>query len=104
MTHALATHPAKRDFNAALFADNTPVLHPLVLAAKALVILYGAKDTRAEQPVPLRLERPVVDGFRLFYLTKRPRHDPFGAGDRNLDLIEALNALDLTKKAHQLIH
>ena len=32
----------------ALFADDAPVLHALVLAAQALVVLHRAEDARAE--------------------------------------------------------
>src|SRR5205823_5207001 len=60
----------------------------LVLAAEAFVILGRAKDARTEQTVPFRLERPVVDGFRLLDLAERPRPDLFGARERDADLVE----------------
>jgi hypothetical protein len=65
-------HAAQRDFNAALFADDALVLHALVLAAQALVVLDRAEDARAEQAVALRLEGPVVDGLRLFDFAEGP--------------------------------
>jgi hypothetical protein len=64
---------AQRDFDAALLADDALVLHALVLAAQAFVVLDRAKDAGAEQAVALRLEGPVVDGLRLFDLAERPR-------------------------------
>ncbi len=72
VAHALAANARQRDFDAALFADDALVLHALVLAAQALVVLDRPEDTRAEQTVAFRLERAVVDGFRLFDLTVGP--------------------------------
>jgi hypothetical protein len=48
------------------------VLHALVLAADALVVLHGPKDLRAEETVSLGLEGSVVDGLRLLHLAVRP--------------------------------
>jgi hypothetical protein len=68
----------QRDFDAAFLADDAFVLHPLVLAAQALVVLHWTEDARAEQAVTLGLERPVVDRFRLLDLTERPRRISLG--------------------------
>ena len=68
--HAVAAHLLHRDFDAALLADDALVLHALVLAAQALVILHRPEDARAEQPVALRLEGAVVDRFRLLDLRR----------------------------------
>ncbi len=55
------------------FSQTMPlILHALVFAAQAFVILDRTEDTRAEQAITLRLERPVVDGFRLLDLTEGP--------------------------------
>jgi hypothetical protein len=48
------------------------VLHALVLAAQALVVLDRPEDAGAEQAVPLRLEGAVVDGLGLLDLAERP--------------------------------
>ena len=90
MAHALAPHPGERHLDAALLADDALVLHPLVLAAQALVVLDRAEDAGAEQPVPLRLEGAVVDRLRLLDLAERPREDLFRAGDGDADLVEDL--------------
>ena len=71
--HALATHFGQRDFDAALFTNNATMLEALVFAAQAFVVFNRAKDFGAEQTITLRLERAVVDGFRLFDFAKRPR-------------------------------
>ena len=65
MAHALAPDPRQRHFDRALLADDALVLHALVLAAQALVVLDRPEDARAEQAVTLRLEGAVVDGLRL---------------------------------------
>src|SRR6195256_3967802 len=65
MAHALAPDPRQRHFDRALLADDPLVLHALVLAAQALVILDRPKDARTEQAVTLGLERAVIDGLRL---------------------------------------
>jgi hypothetical protein len=70
MAHALAAHLGQRDFHAALFADDALVLHALVLAAQAFVVLDRTKDAGAEQAVALRLERTVVDCLRLLDLAE----------------------------------
>src|SRR5450759_914386 len=68
MAHALAPDPRQRHFDRALLADDALVLHALVLAAQALVVLDRSKDARAEQAVTLGLEGAIVDGLRLLDL------------------------------------
>ena len=68
MAHAVAPHARQGDLDAALLADHALVLHALVLAAQALVVLDRAEDAGAEQAVALRLEGAVVDGLRLLDL------------------------------------
>ncbi len=104
MAHPLAPHLLQGDLDAALLADDPLVFHPLVLAAQALVVLDRAEDAGAEQPVAFRLERPVVDGFRLLDLAERPGADPLRAGDRDLDVVEALRAADLAEDLENLVH
>jgi hypothetical protein len=90
MAHAVAAHLRQGHLDTALLADDALVLHPLVLAAQALVVLDRTEDAGAEQPVTLGLERAVVDGLGLLDLAERPGQDFFRAGDRDLDLIEDL--------------
>ncbi|MNK62339.1 hypothetical protein D3C87_815130 [compost metagenome] len=97
--HALTTNFCQRDFNAALLADHTTVLQALVLTAQALVILYRAKDLGAEQAVTLRFERTVVDGFRLFNFTERPRTDHLRRCQSDTDGVELF---DLTLVFQQI--
>ena len=81
VAHALAPHARQRHLDAALLADDALVLHALVLAAQALVVLDRPEDARAEQAVALRLERAVVDRLRLLDLAERPREDLLRARD-----------------------
>ena len=81
MAHALAPDLGERHLDAALLANDSLVLHALVLAAQALVVLHRAEDARAEQTVTLRLERAVVDGLRLLDLPVGPRQDFLRARD-----------------------
>src|SRR5712672_3749693 len=105
MAHALAPDPRQRYFDRAFFADDALVLHALVLAAQALIILDRPKDARAEQAVALGLEGSVVDGFRLFDLAVRPRQNLLRARDRNPDLVEDLCRSLRTEEIHNcLVH
>src|ERR1700730_8036440 len=72
VAHALAPHPRQRHLDAALFANDTLVLHALVLAAQALVVLDRPEDARAEQSIAFGLEGAVVDGLGLLDLAIGP--------------------------------
>src|SRR5690606_13994992 len=89
--------------DAALLADDALVLHALVLAAQALIVLDRPEDARAEQAVALGLEGTVVDRLRLLDLTERPRRDLVGAGDRDADRIECLHRRLRIEKVHDLL-
>src|ERR1700709_1410551 len=105
MAHALAPDPAQRHFDRALLADDALVLHALILAAQALVILDRPEDARAEQAVALRLEGPVVNGLRLFDLAVGPGQNLLRARDRNPDLVEDLRRGLRTEQIHNfLVH
>ena len=101
--HAVAAHFLHRDFDAALLADDALVLHALVLAAQAFVILHRPEDARAEQSVALGLEGAVVDRLRLLDLAMRPAQDLIRAGERNLDPVEGRNFLAGLEDVHQLL-
>ena len=106
MSHPLAPHFLQRDFHAAFFADYAAILHALVFAAEAFVILDRPKDPRAEQAVTFRLERTVVDGFRLFDLAVGPRQDPLRRGQADLDLVEGLHGRNRVERVGRefLVH
>src|SRR5213083_3353225 len=105
--HALAAHLGERDLHAAAVADDAAVADALVLAAVALPVLHRAEDALAEQPIPFRLEGPVVNGLGFRDLAPRPPGalalqlealallriarppDLLRGGDPDLDIIEA---------------
>ena len=88
VAEALTAHLGLDDLDAALLADDPAVLHALVLAAVALVVLHRAEDLRAEEAIPLRLERAVVDGLGLLDLAVRPLADLLRARERDADRAE----------------
>ncbi len=104
MAHPLAADLGHGDFDAALLADDALVLHALVLAAQAFVILYRTEDAGTEQAVTLRLERTVVDGFRLLDFAEGPRTDAFWRGDPDLDLVECFRLCELVGEFCQVVH
>ena len=88
VAEAFPANTGERHFDAALVADHTAVLHPLVLTAETLPVSYRAKDAGAEQAVPFRLEGPVVDGFRLGYFAVAPAANLLWRGQRDTDGIK----------------
>ena len=104
MAHPLAADLRDGDLDAALLADDALILHPLVLAAQALVILDRTEDARAEQAVALGLERAVVDGFGFLDLAERPGADALRGGDPDLDLVERLRLRERIGEIGHLVH
>src|SRR5215469_6633697 len=104
MAHAVASDFGERDLHAAFLANDAAILHALVLAAQALVILDRAEDSSAEQAVAFGFERAIVDRLRLLDLAERPGVNPLGTGDRDADLVKALSAADLPTNIHQFVH
>src|SRR4029077_16822785 len=103
MAHALAPDPRQRHFDRALLADDALVLHALVLAAQALIVLDRTKNARAEQAVTLRLEGTIVDGLRLLELAERPGQNLLRAGERDPDGIEHLRRRLGIEEIHDLL-
>src|SRR4030088_1080118 len=100
VAHALTPHARERDLDRAFLADDALVLHALVLAAQALVVLDRSEDARAEQTVALGLERAVVDGLRLFDFAVGPAQNLFWARNRNPDLVKDLSRHLRAEKIH----
>ena len=80
MAHTLTAHLGNGNLNAAFLTHNAFIFHALIFAAQTFIVFYRAKNSRAEQTITLRLESPVIDGFRLFNLAKGPATDFFRAG------------------------
>jgi hypothetical protein len=90
--HPLAPHLRQRHLDAALVADHPAIADPLELPAVALPVLDRTEDPLAEEAVPLRLERAVVDRLRLRDLTEAPRADLVRRGELHLDEVEVRRA------------
>ncbi len=93
VAHALAAHLGQRHFDAALFADDALILHPLVFSAQAFVVLDRTKNARAEKTVTLRLEGAVVDRLRLLDLAVGPGKYLLRACNRDSNLVECLHLM-----------
>src|SRR6185437_3877391 len=91
MAHALAPHLGARDFHATLVAHDPLVADALVFAAVALPVLRGTEDALAEEAVLFRLQRAVIDGFRLRHLSVRPGANLLGRGKTNTDPSETID-------------
>src|SRR5215471_15801087 len=104
MAHAVTSDFGERDLHAAFLANDAAILHTLVLAAQALVVLNRAEDSSAEQAVAFGFERAIVDRLRLLDLAERPGVNSLGTRDRDADLVKALSAADLPKNIHQFVH
>src|SRR5262249_5209855 len=88
----------------ALLAHDSAVLHALVLAAVALVVLHRAEDLRAEQAVALRLEGSIVDRLGLLDLTVRPLANLFGRRERDTNRADRKRILGLLEEAEDVAH
>ena len=104
VAQALAAHLGLDDLDAALLADDAAVLHALVLAAVALVVLHRPEDLGAEEAVPLRLEGAVVDRLRLLHLAVRPLADLLRRRQRDADRAERKRVLGLLEEVENVLH
>src|SRR6185503_1199967 len=104
VAEALAANLGLDDLDAALLADDPAVLHALVLAAVALVVLHWPEDLRAEQAVPFRLEGPVVDRLGLLHLTVGPLPDLLRRRQRNADRGERQRIFRLLEEVENVFH
>src|SRR5262249_54460924 len=104
VAHALAAHLGQRHLHTAFLTDEALVLHALVLAAQALVVLDGTKDACTEKTVTLGLEGAIVDRLWLLDLTEGPRADVVRARDRDTDLVEGRDLHLLFEEVGDLVH
>ena len=96
--HALAANLRLNHFDAALFADNATMLHALVLAAVAFIVLDRTKDFCAEQAIAFGLECSVVDGLRLLHFAEGPFLDLLRGCKRNTQRVECERIFGLFEK------
>ena len=86
VAHAFTADARVGYFHAAAVTGDALVLDALVFAAGALHVTGGPEDAFAEQAAFFRLERAVVDGFRVDDFTEGPAADGIRVrhGDGNL--------------------
>ncbi len=72
VSHSFAADFGLGDLYPAPVTDNPPESDSFVFAAVAFPVFNRAEDSLAKEPVALRLERAIIDGFRLGYFTVRP--------------------------------
>ncbi|MEY4182015.1 MAG: hypothetical protein RLZZ217_641 [Planctomycetota bacterium] len=104
MAQTLATNLGLDDFHTALLAGDPAVLHALVLAAQALVVLHGSEDLGTKEAILLRLEGTVIDGLRLLYFAVRPTTDLLRGGKRNAHRHILQRILGLLEKIVDVLH
>ena len=85
VAHALPAHLGPGDLHAAAVADLALVADLLILTAVALPVLRRPENALAEQAVPFRLQRAVVDGLRLLDLAVGPLTDHLRRSDADLN-------------------
>src|SRR6266849_2624597 len=88
VAHSLAPHARSGHLDPALVADHAGKFHPLVLAARALVILGRTEDSSTEETIALGLERPIVDRLRFLDLSMRPVADLLRRGQLDPDRVK----------------
>ena len=93
VTHALASHAAVRDLDAAAVANDALVLGALVLAAGALEVALWSKDPLTEQTVALGTVGSVVDGLWLLDFAKAPAADVVGTRKGDLHGADVVHAV-----------
>src|ERR1700722_14771057 len=72
VAQAFTADLAQSDFDAALIADHSAMLHALVFSAQTFPVGDGAENLGAEQSVTFRLEGAVINGLRLGYFAVGP--------------------------------
>ena len=70
--HAFASDTRVGDLDTTAIADDALVLRSLVLAARALVVAFGPKDTFTEQPVSFGAVGAIINRLGLLDLAKAP--------------------------------
>ena len=68
MSDTLTSYLGICDLYTAAVTDNTLITVRLELSAPALPCLCRTEDALAEETIPLRAERAVIDCLRLLYL------------------------------------
>src|SRR5665213_1877061 len=98
VAHAFTANAGQSHLDAATVADDAAMLDAFVFAAGTFPVLDGTENAFAEKAALFRLERAVVDGFRIFDFALAPRANGVRRGERDADVV---NLVDLVE-AEQL--
>src|SRR5690606_12768493 len=90
VAHAFPADAGEGHLHATTVTDGALVLDALELSAGTFPVLRRAENTLAEKTAFLRLERPVVDRFRVFHFAAAPRTDRVGVGNGDADMVETV--------------
>ena len=71
----------------------------LVLSAGAFPVLDRAENAFAKKAALLRLERPIIDRFRVLHFPFGPGTDRFGRSDRNRHVLYLINLIQTEQLA-----
>ena len=87
VSHTVSPYLFTCDFYTTFLTYDTLVSHLFVFSAKTLIIINGAKNLGTKESVSLWFEGSIVDGLRLFHLTKTPRENLLWAGNSQLQCL-----------------
>jgi hypothetical protein len=91
VAHPLPAHLGPGDLDATTLTDDALEPDALVLAAVALPVPGGAEDLLAEEPVLLRLQGAVVDGFGLLNFAMGPLADVVSGSQADTQVVEEVD-------------
>ena len=91
-----------RDIERVLYFEAFCVVDPGFTPLKKGQLM--TEDARAEQAVTLRLERAIVDRFRLLDFAEGPAADLVRRSDADLDLVEGIRLGDRVREVAQFVH
>src|SRR5438094_9944675 len=91
MAHPFAADPRQGDLHSATVADHAAMLDALVFPARTFPVLYRPEDPFAEQAAFFRLERAVINSFRVLDLSFGPGSDCVRRGDGNRDIFDLID-------------
>src|SRR5699024_1782686 len=103
MCEPLTTHLGRDHFHTAFFARGATVFHAFIFTAEAFIVLYGAKDLGAEQPITFRTVRSVVNGFGLFHLTVAPLPNLLRRSEADLHRVKRFHTGFTLKNAEDIL-
>src|SRR5262249_49584196 len=88
MPQPLSSHFGQRHFHAALIADHSAMLHPLVFAAKTLPVRHRSENLGTKQTIALRLKGSIIKECRFGALSMRTGTNLLGRCEADFDAVK----------------